>query len=332
MSTTSSYEEQQKMDLLRKIFQKAIHTPLTNLEEIWKEYDKFENSLSKLTAKKFISDQAGGYMTARGIIKDLKTLLDPLDSPNLIPQPPSWTREDIATLNAWKRYISYETSNPLSLETSGEYQRVSYAYKKALLNLRHFPELWVDYFSYLVSLKKTDESLQVLKQGLEANPKSLLITFTIVETLESRKVDFKEIQEYFENLLVKLEEEYESVMRRFDKQGQDLLKYLSETQTSFEDLDEGERREKEREIRKEHEREVQSRVEGPRIKKVGVIKQASTLTWIVYMRLTRRSQSIKAARLVFGKARKSSLVTSHVFVASGKEKVLISSVNGVLCE
>ena len=37
------------MDLLRKIFHKAIHTPIYNIEEIWKEYDSFENNLSKLT-------------------------------------------------------------------------------------------------------------------------------------------------------------------------------------------------------------------------------------------------------------------------------------------
>lgn len=55
------------MDLMRKIFHKAVHTPIMNIEEIWKEYDSFENNLSKLTAKKFIADKAGGYMTARGL-------------------------------------------------------------------------------------------------------------------------------------------------------------------------------------------------------------------------------------------------------------------------
>jgi cleavage stimulation factor subunit 3 len=45
----STYEEQQKMDQLRRIFHRAIHTPLHNIEQIWKEYDTFENNLSKLT-------------------------------------------------------------------------------------------------------------------------------------------------------------------------------------------------------------------------------------------------------------------------------------------
>ena len=83
---TSNYQEQQTMDHLRKIFHKAIYTPLHNIEDIWKEYDNFENVLSKLTvililikAKKFISDRAAGYMTARGAMKDLRMLMEPIE-------------------------------------------------------------------------------------------------------------------------------------------------------------------------------------------------------------------------------------------------------------
>jgi cleavage stimulation factor subunit 3 len=47
--TTSNFEEQQKMDHLRKVFHKAIYTPIHNIEEVWKEYDTFENTLSKIT-------------------------------------------------------------------------------------------------------------------------------------------------------------------------------------------------------------------------------------------------------------------------------------------
>jgi hypothetical protein len=39
------------MDLLRKVFQKAVVVPMDGVEEVWKEYDKFENSLSKLTVR-----------------------------------------------------------------------------------------------------------------------------------------------------------------------------------------------------------------------------------------------------------------------------------------
>ena len=47
--STSNYQEQQTMDHLRRVFHKAIYTPLHNIETIWQEYDTFENELSKLT-------------------------------------------------------------------------------------------------------------------------------------------------------------------------------------------------------------------------------------------------------------------------------------------
>ena len=37
------------MDLLRKLYQKAVKIPLSNVEQIWKDYDAFENGLNKLT-------------------------------------------------------------------------------------------------------------------------------------------------------------------------------------------------------------------------------------------------------------------------------------------
>ncbi len=45
----NQYEEQLKMDLLRKTWQRAITLPLANLETLWRDYDSFENSLNKLT-------------------------------------------------------------------------------------------------------------------------------------------------------------------------------------------------------------------------------------------------------------------------------------------
>jgi hypothetical protein len=37
------------MDLLRSVYRRAVQIPLDNLEQIWREWDAFENSLNKLT-------------------------------------------------------------------------------------------------------------------------------------------------------------------------------------------------------------------------------------------------------------------------------------------
>lgn len=45
----SGWQDQQKMDLLRKAYQRAICIPTQNVNMLWKEYDQFEMGLNKLT-------------------------------------------------------------------------------------------------------------------------------------------------------------------------------------------------------------------------------------------------------------------------------------------
>jgi cleavage stimulation factor subunit 3 len=45
----STWQDQQKMDLLRKAYQRAVCIPIQGVEQIWKEYDSFEMSLNKIT-------------------------------------------------------------------------------------------------------------------------------------------------------------------------------------------------------------------------------------------------------------------------------------------
>lgn len=46
---TSSWEEQQRNDQLRKVYQRAVVTPLNNVEFLWREYNAFENGINKQT-------------------------------------------------------------------------------------------------------------------------------------------------------------------------------------------------------------------------------------------------------------------------------------------
>ena len=45
----SNWQDQQKMDLLRKAYQRAISIPTQAVNALWKEYDQFEMGLNKLT-------------------------------------------------------------------------------------------------------------------------------------------------------------------------------------------------------------------------------------------------------------------------------------------
>lgn len=45
----TSWQDQQKMDLLRKTYQRAICVPTSAVNALWKDYDQFEIGLNKMT-------------------------------------------------------------------------------------------------------------------------------------------------------------------------------------------------------------------------------------------------------------------------------------------
>lgn len=49
--TSNTWEEQRKMDSMRRAYQKAVTIPLNNVEYLWKEYDQWENNLNRLTVR-----------------------------------------------------------------------------------------------------------------------------------------------------------------------------------------------------------------------------------------------------------------------------------------
>lgn len=48
----SGWQDQQKMDSVRKAYQKAICIPTQAVNSLWKDYDQFEMGLNKLTVRK----------------------------------------------------------------------------------------------------------------------------------------------------------------------------------------------------------------------------------------------------------------------------------------
>ncbi|KAJ3351437.1 mRNA 3'-end-processing protein rna14 [Entophlyctis luteolus] len=336
--SASKYEEQQMMDLQRKVYQKAVSIPLANIETIWKDYDAFENSLNKLTAKKFLSERSATYMTARTAFRELKMIMAPIDAaqPTWLPSPTQWTETDFDLLRAWKKLIAWEKSNPLRLDDAPMVaSRVMFAYKSSLLMMRYFPELWHDAARYLIDIGKTDEAITVLHQAVEVLPKSLLLSFALAELEESQKKDFAGIAAIFDSLIANLEAWVIQINAKYDKERETLLTLLRGTSeaSSAEMADwDGERRELEREKEKERNAEVDMKVEQARKKKLIQAKEAWSLAWIVYMRAGRRAQNVAYARKLFKQARKSDLCTYHVYVASALMEYHTSKDVGIACK
>ncbi|KAJ2805131.1 mRNA 3'-end-processing protein rna14 [Coemansia helicoidea] len=189
--THAPYEEQQKADLLREAYQRAVAIPMLRVEEIWKGYDAFENRMDRPAAKKVLSKISPSYMTARTALRDLNRIWDAIRatrSPHGLPAPPEWTSREIEHLDAWKRYLAWEVSNPLRLsDPAAVRQRVVYAYEQACTDLRFYPEVWIEFADYFSSSGQPSEALARLRTASSVLPASLAVQFAYAETAEMLK-------------------------------------------------------------------------------------------------------------------------------------------------
>ncbi|KAI8960335.1 hypothetical protein F5Y11DRAFT_269844 [Daldinia sp. FL1419] len=193
----TGWQDQQKMDILRKAYQRAIAIPMANVNSLWKEYDHFEMGLNKMTGRKFIQERSPSYMSARSANTHLENITRGLQRTTLPRLPPApgfeGDQEYLEQVRLWKTWIAWEKDDPLSLSSDEPEiyrQRVLCVYKQALMALRFWPELWVDAADWcfdngIVGENEQDTGLQFLIDGLEANPESSLIALKHADRIES---------------------------------------------------------------------------------------------------------------------------------------------------
>lgn len=110
--------------------------------------------------------------------------------------------------------------------------------------------------------------------------------------MESAKKEATEISTLFDTLITALDTHLDALNAQFDKERDAMLASLtpaSSIETPEEEWD-GERREKERELARQREKEVDAKVGTKRRKEVASMKEAITLAWVTYMRVSRRTQ------------------------------------------
>jgi cleavage stimulation factor subunit 3 len=146
----TTWETQQKMDALRKVYHRAVQIPLQNVETLWGDLETFETGLSRITAKKFMEDLSPAYVQARTVMRQLTHHLSRLGiTPGLyFPSPPSFSPLERSLVGHWKTYLKWEESNPLELDEKDRpvlISRVQGVYRKAVIRMRYYPEIWYVY-------------------------------------------------------------------------------------------------------------------------------------------------------------------------------------------
>ncbi|KAM5540704.1 hypothetical protein V8D89_005735 [Ganoderma adspersum] len=313
--TSTTWEEQQKMDAVRRAYQQAVQIPMENVKRLWEDYQDFENNLNKITAKKFISDLQENHMQARTVLNQLQehltVLFPPLPSgkdkrPSIrLPRSPTFNPGDKALVARWRLYLKWEEGNPLEIEESNRsafLQRVQSVYKKAVVRMRFYSEIWYMAYAWTNSVGKTEEALALLKAGIDANPASFVLNFAYAEALELQG-NFTEVHATFDKFLGTLRKDLEALESRVNASSSS--NGSASSQQTQNNGDASASASQQGPTSNHSSFNTQSSDEKPPKNKELCDKRTDYgIAWIVYIRFARRAEGLRSARNVFGKARR----------------------------
>jgi cleavage stimulation factor subunit 3 len=281
-----------------------------------------------------MTDLSPSYMQARTVLRQLQRHLGPLFPPPpasttlrppiYLPPTPTFNAAERALVGSWKTYLKWEESNPLEFEEKDKatlISRIQGVYRKAVIRMRYYSEIWYMAFVWTTSIGKQEEALNILKAGMEANPTSFLLHFAYAEAQEGRK-EYGEVTATFDKLLDTLRVELEELESRVNSTNSSFSSDASGRTapvgapsvfgTSMTGLTEAGT------VSTNSSFVTQvSDEKPPKSKELQERRTEYGLVWIMYIRYARRAHDLKTFRAVFAKARKDRWTSWEVYEAAG---------------
>ncbi|KAG1938865.1 cleavage stimulation factor subunit 3 [Pimephales promelas] len=201
VEAVGSYAENQRITAVRRVYQRGCVNPMINIEQLWRDYSKYEEGINVHLAKKMIEDRSRDYMNARRVAKEYETVMKGLDR-NAPSVPPQNSPQEAQQVEMWKKYIQWEKSNPLRTEDQTLItKRVMFAFEQCLLVLGHHPDIWYEAAQYLEQSSKllaekgdmnnaklfSDEAANIYERAIGTLlKKNMLLYFSFADYEESR--------------------------------------------------------------------------------------------------------------------------------------------------
>ncbi|CAZ83898.1 unnamed protein product [Tuber melanosporum] len=335
----SGWQDQQKMDSLRKVYQKAVTMPVQGVEQLWREYDQFEQGLNKLTARKFLQERSPMFMTARGCLIELSNITKGLrrDTLSRLPPAPGYEGYEDYTrqVELWKKWIQWEKGDPLVLakeDPASLSTRIIYVFKQALMALRFWPEIWFDAAEWCFANGMDDQGVDFLNQGMVANPESCLLHFKYAERLEATTIieggeealirKGQLVRKPYDDLLNMLYEQVQKIQRKEKEELariEDAFELTNPRNAEDDDEDDDPTTAATRAAK---DAQVATLREGTKAQ-LQVMTKTISAVWINLMRAMRRVQghgkvneALGGSRQIFADARRRGKINSDVYVAS----------------
>lgn len=214
-----SWQDGAKADQVREAYQKAIAVPTEAVTQLWREYDLFENNLSKINGRKHVQEMSPAYMTARTAYHQLGNITTGLDGstqPRLPPRPgcqgdDDWSRQ----LDLWYAWIDFEKEDPLVLKDDDRaaYQdRILYVYKQALMALQFWPGMWYSAAEFCFENGLDKEGMSFLEDGFAAIPESPLLALRLADRIEATTQNDETSDPGAKDRMKKVRQPYDAVL------------------------------------------------------------------------------------------------------------------------
>lgn len=321
----ANWEQQQKVDLIRKVYKKYLVIPTENIQTAWSQYTKWENELNPATAQKFTSEKSAEFMLARSwhtewniaTEKKLKRTITPYSTID-----PHHQETVLQQLNYWLQWIELEKKNKLEIKDESLVEkRISYTYKQATYALPFVGELWFKYSKYLLSNNEEgnlSNCIVLLQDGCGLNPKSMLLSFQLAELYEKDN-SFEMAKQTFNKLISTLTNDHNNVTSQITEINDRIASKQQQQNNNDQDDNEDEPKQKEQSTPQPPIYRI-SLADSTQLQTLEKTQKrladAITLSYTKLTIATKRAEGIKEARNAFRIARKFNALGYQIFVAN----------------
>eukprot|EP00051_Salpingoeca_urceolata_P020530 m.309155 g.309155 ORF g.309155 m.309155 type:complete len:820 (+) comp19636_c0_seq5:265-2724(+) len=193
------YHRGQRLMAVRRAYKRSVEHPKLRIEQLWRDYTEYEQSVNKVIAKKILDETSRKYMSVRRVSREMASVTKGLNR-QLLPSPPGSPSESHMQRRCWKAFLTWEMGNPTGTEDHALHvRRVLFAYQQYCHCFSMHPDVWYEAVTYMQNESEKaklagdanscqvwqQEALTILARAAEYLPTSLLIGFAFADMLEA---------------------------------------------------------------------------------------------------------------------------------------------------
>lgn len=179
-----------KINAIRKAYHKVLCTPVDGADLLWRDYELYEKARNEAGAESVLFELNKKHQHSRSILRERKRLAAGIVFDRFA-TPPTNAHAELAQLDLWSAWISYELSCPDYLNADSWRTMARLVFQQCLTCFLHHAEVWLAFarFEQQIESGAPGSTFGVtrglLLEAIEANPSVSLLRIALAELEES---------------------------------------------------------------------------------------------------------------------------------------------------